>query len=52
MFNLIKSLFCKHEFEDVSGLIRIWASPDDKYPTEYKRIYVCKKCLKKKKIKY
>lgn len=52
MFDFIKRLFCKHEFEDISGEVRVWRSDYDKYPMRYERTFVCKKCLKKKKIKY
>lgn len=53
MIDFIKRLFCKHEFEDISGEIRVWGSdPHYKYPIEYRRVFVCKKCLKKKTIKY
>lgn len=53
MFELIKRLFCRHEFEDVSGLVKVWSSDySAKFPIGYERTFVCKKCLKKKTIKF
>lgn len=53
MIDFIKRLFCKHEFEDISGEVRIWSSdPSCKYPIALRRVFVCKKCLKKRIIKY
>ena len=34
-------LFCKHEWEFI-----------DEIPYKIKRVYICKKCLKKKEIKF
>lgn len=51
MLDFIKGLFCKHEFEDISGQVQVWNSYS-KYPVRYERTFVCKKCLKKKTIKY
>lgn len=51
MFDFIKRLFCKHEFEDISGQVRVWGE-SRKYPIGYERTFVRKKCLKKKTIKY
>lgn len=52
MIDFIKRLFCKHEFEDISGQVNVWGSSYDKYPVRHERTFVCKKCLKKKTIKY
>ena len=52
MINWIRRLFCNHEWEDVSGEIKVWMNEWDKYPIAYKRTYICKKCLKKKTIRY
>lgn len=52
MIDLIKRLFCNHEFEDISGEVLVYESQCDKYPIRRERTYVCKKCWKKKKIKY
>lgn len=53
MIDFIKRLFCKHEFEDISGEISVWSSDNSyKYPIAFRRAFVCKKCLKKKTIKY
>lgn len=53
MIDFIKRLFCKHEFEDISGEIRVWSNDNSyKYPIAFRRVFVCKKCLKKKTIKY
>lgn len=52
MIDFIKRLFCKHEFEDVSGQVAVWTTGYEKYPIRYERTFVCKKCLKKRKIKY
>ncbi len=51
MFDFIKRLFCKHEFEDISGQVTVLGE-FGKYPIRYERTFVCKKCLKKKTIKY
>lgn len=51
MLDFVKRLFCKHEFVDISGQVRAWGY-FGKYPIGYERIFVCKKCLKKKTIKY
>lgn len=51
MIDFIKRLFCKHEFEDISWQVAVWGE-FGKYPIEYRRTFVCKKCLKKKTIKY
>lgn len=51
MIRFIKRLFCKHEFEYVSGQVAVWRGYGE-YPVRYERTFVCKKCLKKKKIKY
>lgn len=52
MIEIIRKLFCKHEWQDVSGEVNVWKSVYDKYPCGFRRTYVCKKCLKKKTIKY
>lgn len=53
MFDFIKRLFCKHEFRYISGEIKVWSRNNSyKYPIEVRRVFVCKKCLKKKTIKY
>lgn len=53
MIDLFRRLFCKHEWQDISGEIHVWDSNGRyKYPIGAKRIFVCKKCLKKRIIKY
>lgn len=52
MIDFIKRLFCKHEFQDISGQVTVWANDYSKRPIGYERTFVCKKCLKKRKIKY
>lgn len=52
MIDLIKQWFCKHEFVDISGCVKVWGSIYDKRPIGFERTFVCKKCLKKKKIEY
>lgn len=51
MIDFIKRLFCNHEFEDISGQVRVFAKGYE-HPVRYERTFVCKKCLKKKTIKY
>ena len=51
MIDFIKRLFCKHEFVDISGQVAVWGE-FSRRPIGYERTFVCKKCLKKKKIKY
>ena len=48
---MIRELFCKHEWEDISGKIRVFDSSKD-LPVEFRIVFVCKKCLKKKVIKF
>lgn len=52
MFDFIKKLFCDHEWEDITGCVKIYANDYDKLPICYKRTYICKKCLKNKTIRY
>ena len=52
MVEFIKRLFCNHEYEDITGEVKVFAHEDDKYPIRIERTFVCRKCLKKKKIKY
>lgn len=51
MFDFIKRLFCKHEFEDISGQVAVYGE-FGKRPIRYERTFVCKKCLKERTIKY
>ncbi len=51
MLDFIKKLFCNHEYKDVSGEIRVWGESSE-YPVKIYRVFVCQKCLKRKKIKY
>ena len=51
MFDFIKRLFCKHEFGDISWKVQVFAKGYGQ-PVRYERTFVCKKCLKKKTIKY
>lgn len=51
MVDFIKRLFCDHEYTDVSGEIKVYNSFSE-YPIRRERTFVCKKCLKKKKIRY
>ena len=49
---MIKELFCKHEWEDISGKVCVWNSNiSTQRPVECRIVFVCKKCLKKKVIK-
>lgn len=53
MIEFIKRLFCDHEYKDVSGEVKVWSGvPNEAYPVRFERTFVCRKCLKKKKIKY
>lgn len=49
---MIRQLFCKHEWENVTGEIAVWNEKiSTQRPVEFKIVFVCKKCLKKKIIK-
>lgn len=53
MIDFIRRLFCNHEWKDVSGRVKVWDSDiSSEHPVSYERTYVCKKCLKKKTIRY
>lgn len=52
MIDFIRRLFCNHEWKDVSGEVKVYAHRYSTRPIEYERTYVCKKCLKKKTIRY
>lgn len=48
----IRRLFCKHKWIDISGEIKVYGNFFDGMSLYYKRVFVCKKCLKERKIKY
>lgn len=50
--DFIRRLLCKHEWIDISGEIKVYRNYSDIMPLYHKRLFVCKKCLKKRKIKY
>lgn len=52
MIDFIKRLFCKYEFEDISGRVKIFDPLFPKHPIRYERTFICKKCLKKRTMKY
>lgn len=46
---MLKELFCKHEYVPASGLVQVWGLSNT-YPIKVYKVFVCKKCLKKKKV--
>lgn len=51
----IRRLFCKHEWERLGGEINVLISyfgEIPKFPDYRKQTYICRKCLKKRCIKY
>lgn len=50
MMEIIRKLFCKHEWKDVSGEIKLIDEYND--IVGFQHTYICKKCLKKKIIRY
>jgi len=56
LINYIRSCFCNHEWENISGEVSVYSRRKDgsltTFPTSIKRCYVCKKCKTKKLIKY
>ncbi len=50
MINFFRSLVCKHDYELLKEVHRYWASYSQ-YPYESKRIYMCHKCGRVKRVK-
>lgn len=48
----LKQLFCKHEYKAITNIIAIYENERDEYPVGHKQVYLCKKCLKKKIIRW
>jgi hypothetical protein len=49
---MFSRLFCKHEYELVARVNVFWDDDKTKTPLAHKLVYVCKKCLKIKIVKY
>ena len=51
LINYIRQCFCKHDWECLESNIKIWGSPNDKYPIYHQWTYRCKKCGYKNRIR-
>ena len=51
MIDWIRSLFCKHEWEHISD-VRVYENDYSQRPCGREKVFYCKKCMKKKIIKY
>lgn len=51
IFTVVKRWFCKHDW-DVLGDITLWSEYNKELPVGFKKIYVCKKCLQKRTVRY
>lgn len=47
---MLSSLFCKHDWE-FEQQIRVFSAEIDITPHTIRNVYICKKCLKVKRIK-
>lgn len=43
-------LFCDHKYECIKN-VNVYYGEEDKYPYKTYSVYLCCKCLKKKKVK-
>ena len=50
LIDKIRSWFCKHEWECLVDRGAVYNRANQKYPSYYQWLYVCKKCGKKRRI--
>lgn len=50
LIDTIRSWFCKHEWECLMDGVPVFYSTSHSIPSQYKWLYVCKKCKRKKVV--
>jgi len=51
IIDIIRSWFCKHEWECLMEKVPVYDSYYDSIPSYHKWVYVCKKCKRRKIVK-
>lgn len=51
IIDLVRSWFCKHEWECLMSDVAVYGDAFDTRPSYHKWVYACKKCKRKKIIK-